>query len=452
MIEIKYHTRVFTDRKTNRVTIRVRWNNNETSFTLDCKADPDKWDSKSQRPMPSTIHKFKGQNYSARVISNIIDEGLDMIKVAFTKCELDSVVPSKEILKTMVRGEQPKPEIEPVKVKKTLSELYEEYQESKRNDRNLTKTSCYKFMQVWNPLIECNPGITLENLTKEKLNKLKNWYIDKGYSNSTITNRFKYLKSFFIWLRSEGHDLQPGVLAYKPNLTVISKTVTFLKHKELMSFYNYKFAENEKNLELVRDMFCFMAFTSIRYSDLENLKKANVFEDRIEICTKKTHDKLSIPLTIHAKEIINKYKSENYRNCKMFRVYANQKINKLLKRAAEKAGLDREVVLIHYNGNTRTEEVKKFHEVIGCHDARRTFVCCSLALGIPPTVVMSCTGHSTYNSMKPYIEVADETQRVELAKWDKAEKQNDIKGDIAKKLEDVDETTLMKVLELLRSA
>ena len=68
------------------------------------------------------------------------------------------------------------------------------------------------------------------------------------------------------------------------------------------------------------------------------------------------------------------------------------------------------------------------------------------------TVVMSCTWHSTYNAMKPYIEVADETQRVELAKWDKAEKQNDIKSDIAKKLEGVDEATLIKVLELLKTA
>lgn len=151
------------------------------------------------------------------------------------------------------------------------------------------------------------PDITLDNLTKDKLNKLKNWYIENGYSNSTICNRFKYLKSFFIWLRSEGYELQPSVFAYKPNLTVVSKTVTFLKHKELMDFYNFKFAEDEKNLELARDMFCFMAFTSIRYSDLENLKKANVFEDHIEICTKKTHDKLTIPLTIHAKEIIDKF-------------------------------------------------------------------------------------------------------------------------------------------------
>ncbi len=163
-------------------------------------------------------------------------------------------------------------------------------------------------------------------------------------------------------------------------------------------------------------------------------------------------DRKTKRITIHAKEIIDKYKDENYKNGKMFRVYANQKINELLKKAAKKVGLDREVVLIHYKGNTRIEEVKKFYEVIGCHDGRRTFVCCSLAFGIPPTVVMSCTGHSTYNAMKPYIEVADETQRVELAKWDKAEKQGDIKSDIAKKLEGVDEATLAKVLELLKSA
>ena len=298
----------------------------------------------------------------------------------------------------------------------------------------------------------CHPDITLEDITKEKLHQLKSWYIQNGYSNTTIANRFKYLKSFFIWLQTEGYELQPGVFNYKPNLTIVPKTVTFLKHKELMDFYNYKFADDEKNLELARDMFCFMAFTSLRYSDLENLKKANVFDDHIEVCTKKTHDKLSIPLTIHAKEIIEKYKDQEYKNGKMFRVYANQKINKLLKEAAKKVGLDREVVLVHYQGNTRIEKVKKFYEIIGCHDGRRTFVCCSLAFGIPPTVVMSCTGHSTYNAMKPYIEVADETQRAELAKWDKAEKKGDIKSDIAKKLDGVDEETLKKVLELLKSA
>lgn len=449
MIEIKYNTRVFIDPKTNHIKIRVRWNKNETTFSLEHRADPEKWDGKAQRPMAGTIHKFADQNCSARIITVAIEDGLDQIKTAFKKCEIDSIIPSKDMLKTMVRGEQPK---EDVKLKKTFAELYEDFLESASDDNNWTEKVHYKYKQTWDHLNACCPGITLEKLSKDKMRELKNWYVAKGYRNVTVKKMFTFLKTFIRWLHSEGYELQPGVLDYTPNLTVVPKTVTFLKYKELMDFYNFIFGEDEKNLELVRDMFCFMAFTSLRYSDLENLKKANVFDDHIEICTKKTHDKLSIPLTIHAKEIIDKYKDENNKNGKMFRVYANQKINELLKEAAKKAGLDREVVLIHYQGNTRHEEVKKFHEIIGCHDGRRTFVCCSIALGIPPTVVMSCTGHSTYQAMKPYIEVADETQRIELAKWDKAEKQNDIKSDIAKKLEGVDEATLIKVLELLKTA
>ena len=39
---------------------------------------------------------------------NAIEDGIEQIKKAFKKCEIDSVMPSKEILKTMVRGEQPK--------------------------------------------------------------------------------------------------------------------------------------------------------------------------------------------------------------------------------------------------------------------------------------------------------------------------------------------------------
>lgn len=449
MIEIKHNERVFIDPKTNHIKIRVRWNKAETTFSLEYRADPEKWDGKTQRPISGTMHKFADQKCSARIIATAIEDGLDQIKTAFKKCEIDSVMPSKEVLKTMVRGEQPKEE---VKLKKTLAELYEDFLETMSDEKNWTEKVHYKYQQTWNHLNACCPGITLEQLTKAKMKELKNWYIKEGYRNVTINKMFRFLKTFIKWLKAEGYEIQPGVLEYKTNLIVVPKTITFLTHKELMHFYSFKFAESEKNLGLVRDLFCFMAFTSLRYSDLENLKKANVFDDHIEICTKKTRDTLSIPLTIHAREIIDKYKNEEYQDGKMFRVYANQKTNELLKEAAKKVGHDKEVLQVYYQGTTRHEEVNKFYDIIGCHDGRRTFVCCSLAFGIPPTVVMSCTGHSTYQAMKPYIEVADETQRVELAKWDKAKKQSDIKSDIAKKLEGVDEATLLKVLELLKTA
>ncbi len=450
MIEIRYNTRVFIDPKTKHVKIRVRWSKNETTFSLAYRADPEKWDNRAQRPFSGTIHKFADQNCSARIIAVAIDEGLEQIKIAFKQCELDSVVPSKERLKTMIRGERS--EKAPIKVEKTMAELFEDYLETTRIDKNLTLHSCYKYRQSWNHLNECLPGITLERLTKENLNKLKKWHIDKGYSNVTTNKMIRYLKTFIKWLQEEGYELQPGVQAYKSNLTVVAKTVTFLKYKELMDFYHFKFSEDEKNLELARDMFCFMAFTSLRYSDLSNLKKANIVDDHIETFAQKTRKKVSIPLIDDAKELIYKYKDQENKNGKVFRVYANQKLNQLIKRAAKKAGLDREVMKVYYNGNTRHEEVKKFHEIIGCHDARRTFVCCSLAFKIQPTVVMSCTGHSTYNAMRPYIEVTSETQKNEMEIWNRSEKQSALKNDITKILEGVDEATLIKVLELLKSA
>lgn len=60
-------------------------------------------------------------------------------------------------------------------------------------------------------------------------------------------------------MKAEGYEIQPGVMEYKPNLTIVSKIIIFLKYNKLIDFYNFKFADDEKNLELVRDMFCFMA-------------------------------------------------------------------------------------------------------------------------------------------------------------------------------------------------
>ena len=110
----------------------------------------------------------------------------------------------------------------------------------------------------------------------------------------------------------------------------------------------------------------------------------------------------------------------------LFPVPSNQKLNDYLKEAAKMAGLNRKITQVYFKGSVRYEDTYEFWEQISCHDARRTFVCCSLALGIPPSVVMSCTGHSDYESMKPYIEVADETQKMEMDKWNSHQYKSEI--------------------------
>ena len=182
-----------------------------------------------------------------------------------------------------------------------------------------------------------------------------------------------------------------------------------------MHFFHFEFPKEKEHLSKARDMFCFMAFTSLRYSDLAALKPVNLVDGYLDFCTEKTDDKLHIALNEHAMKIIEKYSW--YKGDTIFPVPSNQKLNDYLKEAAKLAGLDREISQVYFKGNTRHEDTYKFWEQISCHDARRTFVCCSLALGIPASVVMSCTGHSDYESMKPYIEVADETQKMQMEKW-----------------------------------
>lgn len=190
---------------------------------------------------------------------------------------------------------------------KTLKAIFNEFIESRRFGGNWSKEAEYKYGQMWQHLTAYDPNISLLTLTKDKLLRLQNWYVKNDYCNETILNRFGVLKSFLRWTTRNGYTIQPGVLEFKPKLKVIPKTVTFLKFKELMHFYHFEFPEEKEYLSKARDMFCFMAFTSLRYSDLAALRSVNVVDGYLDICTEKTDDRLHISLNEYAQEIIDKY-------------------------------------------------------------------------------------------------------------------------------------------------
>lgn len=448
MISIKYNCRVYVDNRNAQVMIRVRWNNKEVVFAVKCKVEIEKWDIVLQRARFNTVHRIGDQNYSARMVNSIIESALDKIEKIFTEFSLMDVIPTREMLRQEYSNkvvEEKKEQAEP-QLKRTFEEMYEEFCNRCADERNWSATVHYKYQQIWNQLHGCDPHITFETLTRDKMMQLKNWYVENGYRNVTIKKQFKILKSMLRWMQSVGCVIQPGVLNYKVNLTVVPKTVTFLKYAELMSFYEYEFPIEKAYLSRARDLFCFMAFTSLRYSDLYALKKVNVTGDNLMLCTQKTSDSLTIPLTDNAKAIIAKYWKDNEpMTSKLFPVISNQKLNDYVKEAARLAGLDRGILNVYYTGSIRHEEYHPFYEIISCHCARRTFVCCSLAMGIPPTIVMSCTGHKDYESMKPYIEVADETQQKEMSKWNVANS----KDAILKVLENMPEAKLQAMMKLL---
>ena len=418
MKKTNFSTRAYV-MKNGQVMIRVRWNSkkNEVGFSVGYTIDPLKWDSDKQLVKSNTTHKIGGKIVYAREINNAIRSFLVCIEEVFAKYDLHSKIPTTTDLKELVNeklGRVKQETVDEDKMK-TLKDIFSEFLLLRPQEGNWGDKIHEKYDQMWTQLSSCDPNITLETLDQLKVQELVGWYIKNDYCNRTIQKQIRILKSFLRWVSRHGYTINSGVLEFKLRLKVIPRTVTFLKYKELMHFFHYEFPKEKEYLSKARDMFCFMAFTSLRYSDLAALKPVNLVDGCLDFCTEKTDDKLHIALNEHAQQIIEKYSW--YKGDTIFPVPSNQKLNDYLKEAAKLAGLDREISQVYFKGNTRHEDTYKFWEQISCHDARRTFVCCSLALGIPASVVMSATGHSDYATMKPYIEVADETQKIQIEKW-----------------------------------
>lgn len=447
MKKTNYSTRAYV-LKNGQLMIRVRWNSkkNEVGFSVGYTINPVKWDSTKQLVKSNTTHQIKGKTVYAREINGAIRNFLACIEEVFTEYSLHDEIPTTTDLKELVNEKlgRNKPEVVEGDKTKTLRDIFSEFLQLRPQEGNWGDKRHYEYKQMWNQLNSYDPDITLETLTISKMQELVRWYVKNDYCNRTIQKQFKIVKSFLRWVSKKGYTIHAGVLEFKLNLKVIPRTVTFLKYKELIHFFEYEFPKEKEYLSKARDMFCFMAFTSLRYSDLAALKPVNIVDGYLDFCTEKTDDKLHITLNEHAQKILDKYSW--YKGETIFPVPSNRKLNDHLKEAAKLAGLDREITQVYFKGNVRHEDTYEFWEQISCHDARRTFVCCSLALGIPASVVMSCTGHSDYESMKPYIEVADETQKMQMDKWNT----HQYKSGIIEKLDKMGSEQLKKLFEYVK--
>jgi hypothetical protein len=136
----------------------------------------------------------------------------------------------------------------------------------------------------------------------------------------------------------------------------------------------------------------------------------------MEVTTVKTADSLSIELNDVTRAILDKYKDVPFKDNKALPNYTNQAMNRDIRLLCQLAGIDEEIRITTYKGNTRKDEIHSKWELVGTHTGRRTFIVTTLSLGIPPNVVMKWTGHNDYKSMKPYIDIVDSIKAESMAK------------------------------------
>ena len=248
----------------------------------------------------------------------------------------------------------------------------------------------------------------------------------QGLSDSTAQENYKKLRWFLRWCTKNGYCNRGAFEEYRPKFKLVSKPVVFLTRPELLRLYNFEIPANgtvvklkdycgseyEKKvtdagaLEKARDLFCFCAFTSLRYSDMASLTRNNISGDTISVTTQKTYARLEIPLNNYSRAILDKYAGYTDPKGRALPVIANQSLNYYLKDLCELCGLNEPVVWSYYRGGRRYEETAPKWQLMTSHAGRRTFICYALTKGIPPQVVMKFTGHSDYKAMKPYIDIA----------------------------------------------
>lgn len=391
---------------------RIKWNGNTVSFNVGYRVDIDKWSPDGQRCKNNTTHSTKKVHSS--VINKAIQSYEDICDNIFFIFEQKEIIPTPDEFKDEFNQRLGKK----VKRQRTLFEYHTEFMIEQGKESQWEESTYKEHRTIQRRLKDFAPDLEFEDLTKQGLSMFVDYMHTvpinskkKGLKNSSIRKNLDNLKWFLRWATDKGYNKELAFTTFQPKLKEVRNTVVYLTWEELMLIYNFKTPSSCSHLEKVKDVFCFCCFTSLRYSDVANLKRSNVYEDHILVTTIKTYDTLRIELNKYSKAILEKYKDEVYDNNLALPVISNQKMNDALKELGEMCGIDAPVSITYYKGSERIDEVYKKYELLTTHCGRRTFISNAIMLGIPPEVVMKWTGHEDYRTMKPYIAIADKEKK-----------------------------------------
>lgn len=434
-----------------RLRCTVTWRGQRIRSDLGCLVTQRYWDKTLQRVKARTWHgPYKIPSNS---VNNIIDAVEQSLEALFAAYDLKKRVPKADEVRAVIaknagkaivpskrarNAEQPSeaskhaapdkqiPSLKPP----TLTDghiipLFEEYIAQCAVTGSWSDHSIKKNNTILAHLRQMDPDLTFDSFAQEGLAGFVSYLSSvtdkkgqRGLANATIAKDVAFVKSFLIWARDKGYcDNIDDICSQKVRLRSVPKPVIFLEWDELMRLYDFDFGKRH-TLAAVRDVFCFSCFTSLRFSDIRNLRRANISDRAIHLTTIKTAAALTIELNKYSRAILDKYAHLPLPNDAPLPVISNQKSNIHLHEIGRLCGFDTPIPVTTFKGNKRYDSTVPKYELLTMHAGRRTFVSNALMMGIPPEVVMRWTGHSSYSAMKPYIAIADTTKQQAMTAFD----------------------------------
>ena len=397
------------------IRIRVSYEARRLEILTGYSVDLVMWDPVAERVKKNTTNRKKEK---ASDINAFLNRACYEIDESFKEFEVADHIPTrKELEETYLRRMQGRGADKKLRKMSRFWEAMAAFKVSESKKNSWQYSTVQKFNTLEQHIKAYKEQPRFEDFTDRGITAFVGVLLEKeGLSNATVLKQLGYLKWFLKWAAVNKYHNVMDFKSYKPHLATTKKKVIFLTIDEIKRLLATEIPPSRSALERVRDVFVFCCFTGLRHSDAYNLRRSDIKDDCIEVTTKKTADSLVIDLNNVSKGILEKYKDIPFPDNKALPVISNQKMNDYLEELCKLAGLDEEIRLTTYHGGKRTDEVKKKYELLTTHSARRSFICNSLAAGIPVNVVMKWTGHSDYQAMKPYIDVADTIKAKEMDK------------------------------------
>lgn len=229
--------------------------------------------------------------------------------------------------------------------------------------------------------------IAFNNLDDTFLERFTAFYSEKGNSKTTTYKAVNILVWFLNWATDNGYNVYREYRRFYQKLDQSKETTRnhlFLRWDELMKIR--EFISGNRRTERVRDLFCFMCFSGIRFSELQVLKKEDVGNEEV-IVRKNGGNLRRLPLNKYAKEIQQAYENKYYLNNAAFPSMSIITMNKYLRLIGKEAGLNREVIPV-----SGDDAKVPLYERLTAGIAVNTFIANALELDVPVEIISSFTG------------------------------------------------------------
>jgi len=247
-----------------------------------------------------------------------------------------------------------------------------------------------------------NPDFT--NVDIPFLLKFKEYLtVDQDLSDNTSSKYLKMCKTYFGYFIKNGY-LKP--LDFSDLKTPEKEgNIIVLELKQILHLQNKKIESLE--LQEARDVFCFMCWTGQRYSDIEKIKREDIYTEKggqkvWDLIVEKTGERIIIPIITYADKILEKFKNDPYPLPRI----TNQRMNQYLKTIGRIAEFHQTIKIIKYYNDNKQEFYEPLRQHLTTHVARKSYITNSLILGIPERIVREVSGHKDEKSFRRYVNLA----------------------------------------------